>query len=556
MLETELLRKIISDISYIKEIDYIHNEEAIIKGKVKILFDGLASPLDFDFEIYPTYPLKFHQAESIKFFNKDLIGFNHVMQDGSICIHNSHNTQLQEKLIMDFDSLKKWIEKYYINKNKDTNYEHIVVKENLFHDSYFSYIFTDVNHTFKIDDFGEVEISELNSAIYKDKFIQNFLVNSFKLNNHNITCKWSTHYQNLEKQKLGLFYFLGRHPAKYDKFIFKNWEEFDNLFSQEFLNNLHSIEKRVPKNEKGKILPLFIGYNTINDEIHWQVTLLEIGKFPIKGEPERLLGQKTGKWYSKLINENINWALSRNSSYQYFFGRGILHKSITESRILVIGLGAIGSMLAKTLTRGGCKDISIVDYDMKEPENVCRSEYLFQNGLSEKVFELQRLLIAISPFVDVTIFSKNDLFESFAKTYYKDVEAKKALTSYINTYDIVFDCTTDNDLMYILDSLELKCDLINMSITNHAQELVCAFSPNTYHFVYTLFSGILKNDLEDLYEPTGCWNPTFKASYNDINTLVQFAIWHINNLFRDSKKKNNFVIKTSEDNLNLEIKEY
>ena len=111
--------------------------------------------------------------------------------------------------------------------------------------------------------------------------------------------------------------------------------------------------------------------------------------------------------------------------------------------------------------------------------------------------------------------------------------------------------------MYILSTLTLNCELINMSITNHARDLVCAFYPNIYQFVNNQFSNILKNDADDLYEPTGCWSSTFKASYNDINVLVQMALKHINILYQREKPKNNFVVKTDDENLlSIKIEEY
>ena len=72
-----------------------------------------------------------------------------------------------------------------------------------------------------------------------------------------------------------------------------------------------------------------------------------------------------------------------------------------------------------------------------------------------------------------------------------------------------------------------------------------------YKFVNHQFSSILKNDTEDLYEPTGCWSPTFKGSYNDINVLVQLALRHLNRLFTNKKQKNNFVIKEVDNNLKI-----
>lgn len=105
--------------------------------------------------------------------------------------------------------------------------------------------------------------------------------------------------------------------------------------------------------------------------------------------------------------------------------------------------------------------------------------------------------------------------------------------------------------MRVIDSTGTKAQLINLSITNHAQDLICAFSPNVTETV-TLVCNILKRDAEtDMYNPTGCWNPTFKASYNDIECKVQFAMKHIIKMLSELEPLNSFYI--TEDDLNLTI---
>ena len=277
--------------------------------------------------------------------------------------------------------------------------------------------------------------------------------------------------------------------------------------------------------------------------------LLEIGSFPIIGIPD-----SKGGWITVLRNdEEINWGITRNSSYKYFFGRGSFSPSFTEKKILIIGVGALGSMVAKTLARCGCKFLDIADYDIKEPENVCRSEYQFNFGLMDKTEELKFIIATISPFIEIGVIEKN-YFQGIIKLFHKEKGAKGNFEKGLNQYDVVFDCTTDNDLMYIFDTLDLNCDLINLSITNHARDLVGAFYPNIYNFVLNQFMNVLENDSTDLYNPTGCWNPTFKASYNDISLLVQMAIKHIHNLYETGARKNNFIIES--DFSNLKIVEY
>lgn len=552
-LETDKIRDCISSIPFVKKVYYLVYEEYLIKGKVEISFDELIS-LDIEVLIKPQYPLKDHNSESIKFINKDLIKYKHVMGDGAICIHTSHCTELEQKLFIDFQSLKNWIIKYYINSDFDENYEHIIVPESLINDEYSSYIFAETKKSFKKGEFGIVRLRALSRSIYKNKLINNFLVQRFESDNRK-TCNWSEYYRDTESTDFGYYIFIENAPATYNRFIFENWLDFNNLLPDDFIKELHKRDSLIPRT-KNVVLPLFIGYNTINEEIHWQVALLESGRLPFKGVPVKLNGVKTGKWKGELISQKVNWAISNNASYSYYFGRGSFSTSITEKNILIIGIGAIGSILSKTLVRCGCKHIDITDFDTKQPENVCRSEYGFIFGLCDKVEELKNILNSISPHCDIRIVDK-EYFETIIKVLHKNEDAKNKLCNQINNYDFVFDCTTDNDLMYILNSLELSCTLINMSITNYAKELVCAFYPNIYSFVINQFENILINDTSDLHRPTGCWDPTFKASYNDIDLLVQMGLKHINHVFSNNSTKNNFVVTFENSNAtNIKIKEF
>ena len=67
-----------------------------------------------------------------------------------------------------------------------------------------------------------------------------------------------------------------------------------------------------------------------------------------------------------------------------------------------------------------------------------------------------------------------------------------------------------------------------------------------------LVYGLFKHDVEtDMYNPTGCWNPTFKASYNDIECKVQVAVKHIIKMLSKQEPLSDFYI--TEDDLNLKI---
>ncbi|MCO5259727.1 MAG: ThiF family adenylyltransferase [Crocinitomicaceae bacterium] len=548
-MDFELINSTIAAIPFVKKINSIERREFSIVGNVEILLEELGTPLTFDFQINSEYPLKSYDSESINFSNKELVSYNHVMQNGSICIHTSHSTSITEKLRIDFNALKDWIIKYVVNKDEDLNYEHIVVTESPINDTYYSFMFTECKESFYKDELGTVKLSLFNDGILRGKKNFNFFIQKFvPINGEPKNCQWNQYYNKQRAHLEGLYYYIEDAPVTNGRFAYTNWSELN--LPQNLLNLLHQHEREKREKLKGRVIPLFIGYKTVGTEIHWQAALLEIGKFPIKGVPEKFNGHKTGKWNTHLVDTEIKWGLTRNSSYQYFFGRGVFSKVLTEKKILIIGVGAVGSIIAQTLTRGGCKYIDFIDHDIKEPENVCRSEYKFANGITSKTVELEKNLYEISPFLN-SIKLNDNYFETLIKTFYSDTKRQKKFIDDLKPYDLIFDCSTDNDLMYVLNSLKLETDLINISITNHAKELICAFHPNIYNFVNNQFSNVLKNDVEDLYEPTGCWNPTFKASYNDINVLVQLALKHINKIISGEKAKNNFVIHEADNSLKI-----
>lgn len=549
------INSIVEKIPDIKIVKKFEQSELLIMGSVSVLVEGLEEPLEFEVTIQAQYPFKSRDTETIKFHNGHLLEYKHIMRDGSICIHTTHSPILANKLLYDIDAVKRWITKYYLNKDSDTHYEHLIVPQNTFKESHFAYFFNEVDYNFFKNQYGFVEYSIISNGIFHTENIKSHILQKFCDNNGKeiVDVKWNVPLKSQDKYP-GLFIFLKDAPSKNQRWVFENWKDFEERLPLDFLQFLHTVQKSQTK-EKGKLFPLFVGYNISAVEIHWQAIMLEMGNFPI-------YGQKTNQqWFTKLdIDRSIDWAMTRNCSYKYFFGRGRLSDKITNSKILIIGIGAIGSIVAKTLVRCGCTRIDFIDYDVKEPENVCRSEYSFASGINNKTNDLAKELSLISPFFNPVYggYNFSEAFDFLIKSHLTDEKIKSDLIERLNDYDVIIDCSADNDLLYVLSQLPLKSLLLNISISNHAKQLVCASEQNRYEFITSQFSGnILKFDIDDLYNPIGCWSPTFKASYNDINTLVQFAIKHINVRYEQDRILRNFVIETDESNsLTISLKEF
>ncbi|MEJ5102384.1 ThiF family adenylyltransferase [Chryseobacterium sp. MYb328] len=536
-----------SDIKILTSFSYNSELKGLIEGSITIEVEP-SIILNFEVSIYPLYPFQFQNVESISFKNPELLEYGHIMKDGSICIHTTHSVSLEEKLGYDFNSLRLWIKEYYINsRNSSSKYEHIITPLALFEDCYYSLCFNNIEKDFLKGEFGLISLSEVRSGIYNEKRIRNFYLQSF--NNisgkelHNV--EWNPKIKSLSKNE-GIYVYIENIPAEYGKFSLKKWDQLHPYLSKSFIETLHYWEKNIFG--KGEIVPLIVGYKIPNGELHWELIILKAGDFPLYGVKD-----STKKWNTEIDGDRtIKWGKTHNISYDYFFGRGKLNDRLTEGKILLLGIGAVGSMIANTLVRGGCKNICIIDFDTKYPENVCRSEYTLNPLVCSKIEDLRGLLYDISPYVHIPALDI-ELKLLFQNTPEKIREFEEIF----NSYDFVFDCTTDNDLLYLISKLNLTSDLFSFSISNKADHLVCACDGNRYLFSRTQFNNVLKYNTEDLYEPTGCWSPTFKASYNDINLLVQTAIKHINLKLEKNIAIGNFVVETEfEDNLKIALNEF
>lgn len=523
------------------------SEELRLKGNIRISVEDVQ--LDFAVDILDCYPLSFQGHEAIRFINKDLISFNHVNSDGSICLHTIHSPDVKQKIAYDIDSLKQWIRKYYIKQDTDHHYEHIIVPVEAGAEGDV-FLFTDVDYTFNDDDFGIFTYSTIRSNMLKvaPKVVLNshIVVDYFIRNKKVSTCKWDAGFIDSYAmgESEGLFVFLKEPPVEMSRFAVSDWKALDRFLPYSFKEYLHNIQ-RDWKAKDGDYVFLLLGYRIDDINVHWQSLRIGMNKPPIKAD--RIPRTKVWNYYS--VPQKIKWQQTDNCSYDLFFGRGKMNDRLAKAKIAVLGVGAVGSNLAKTLVRGGATNLAIIDYDLKEVGNICRSEYSFATGVDKKIHELIISLRSISPFVKLK-FSEGLL--DVAKLGIGAGEWVGYLCEILSEFDVVFDCTTDNDVAFMLNDLAIKADVFSLSITNHAKELVCAVNPNLYGATKAIYA-LLKNDLEDLYNPTGCWSPTFKASYNDISVLVQFALKQINLNYEREVKQRSFYLSTDNNN-GFEIK--
>lgn len=545
MIEDKAIKEVIDCLSFVELKGDIKENNSYNTFLIDVQTEEGQPPLQWEVRIAPFYPLKVDNSESIHFFNISLIAYPHIMRSGFLCLHTPKVENPKEQFKIDILRLKEWVDKYYVRKEKDEHYEELVVAHNLIGDIYYNFLYTDTNKEFPKNDYGTVDLTMLVPGVHDGKRMDTFLANTFhsKISGEEYVCQWGK--GNKKQMRFeGIYCFLERAPSLYDKFVLELYNDMSSFFSW---SQMQFLYKRSLNKEEAQRVPLFCGYKIPNGEMRWQVAMLKADDFPIKSEKVKCGGRPIfNHLYTKTL---IDWASSYNCSYDYFFGRGCLPSSLAEKKILIIGIGAIGSMVAKTLARSGSKYLGLYDVDLKEPGNVCRSEYDFLSGISDKSYELSSILQSISPFVQCEISPK--ALDSWIKLTMDNDETKNAIQEILNRYDIIFDCSTDDGMMYVLDKLNLRSKLINISISNHANELVCAMGNNITENVKFIFTQIIKSDTLDMFYPTGCWSPTFKASYNDIAAKLQLALKHIIGMLTAIEPESSFYVSETQDGMSI-----
>ncbi|MBW7992072.1 MAG: ThiF family adenylyltransferase [Planctomycetes bacterium] len=256
-------------------------------------------------------------------------------------------------------------------------------------------------------------------------------------------------------------------------------------------------------------IPERVGHVPI--QIHWQALYLPVLSYRDKyadcrKEPGLLLRRNIDT-----INSIVDWQKSENWDPKEIFNRGMYTQDIIDSKIIIIGVGAFGSMTAEMLVRGGVKDILLVDHEKMEIGNLIRHTLALKDIGNYKAGALGEHLISISPYVNVKAIRGR--FEN-ASEKYKD-EIKNA--------NIVIDCSGNDYILHYIEQFtwESRPLFFSISIGLDAKRLYVLVSRrNIFHreFFQRRIEKYLKKDLEDYNGPElprsggiGCWHPAFPA---------------------------------------------
>lgn len=511
-----LINTYVENLANTEIINKFQLNDKCINGELKIITSK--DTLTFNVEIPHSFPLGGAQS-CIKFYSSDTEGYLHVNLDNSICLHSSLSADIKVRLKFEFELLFEWIQKYYIEEQKEEQYQYLLLPSNI-NEHYHHLFYTDIDKVFNKNDCGYFDFSLMGY----DSIIVQCIGNS--------EIGWSKDIKSFKKD-IGFWIFIADEPIVKRRKVALKWSELDRYISKNAIERLcNYLNQKKMKTDEIHVIPLMIGYFIKKDknEIHWEMIKLPVvDDFPIE------INFKNGCKDYQFNDSQIRWQNSTNLSYDRFFGRGKISDKITEKKILIIGTGALGSNLALMLAKGGVRELALCDFDIVESGNLCRANFdLFDIG-KHKVTATRDNLIELSPFINVECLFEIQKVMPYSPKF-QEVKIK------IEKYDLIFDCSTDNEIAYMLDVMKPNCHIINLSITNKANKLICAANSNISEKKNHL---IEKEDEHKalLWVGTGCRYPTFEASNLDIQVLLNYALKNIECQFANDEYLTSFIIR-------------
>lgn len=257
------------------------------------------------------------------------------------------------------------------------------------------------------------------------------------------------------------------------------------------------------------------------------------------------LGIKTVD-FKRTIAYPLNLQNTQIITKEMFFGRGVFSENLIAKKVAIIGLGAIGSMVATALAHSGVYNIGLWDNDIVEPGNICRSSYSLSNLGDSKVSAIEKMIKNINPYIKTENIKTSGCWyfrDANNITYYKgsfydniNYNDQKDAIKEIENYDLIIDCTGSNEMLHFLSYAVKTTDIISLCITNKAKELLCITNKNGNPFeLRKTYLSRIEQDTKNFYvEGSGCYSPTFLAKQCDISALVNLAIKDIDKVFSDN----------------------
>jgi hypothetical protein len=264
--------------------------------------------------------------------------------------------------------------------------------------------------------------------------------------------------------------------------------------------------------------PIPARYGQEATEVHWQT--IRLPKLD-RGKPRNgFRPNEMGWWYRDRQGAfagrwELEYILTENWHPERMQARGRLEQPLREARIALVGCGALGSVLAELLVRGGVADVLLIDHEHLTAGNLVRHTLGGQDIGKNKARALAQRLASVAPFYSISANEKR------LPALCGDI------VELLDDRDVVIDCTGADDVLHSLGLgwWSLPRLFVSASVGYEARHTFL-FLHRGHSFPRDTFRAKLDPLLEEeralwsergeTLEGAGCWSPLFPARFDDL----------------------------------------
>ena len=217
----------------------------------------------------------------------------------------------------------------------------------------------------------------------------------------------------------------------------------------------------------------------------------------------------------------LAWVRTENWHPDHLAARGRLAAELRDRHVLLLGAGALGSITADMLVRGGVRDMTIIDGGILEAGNLVRHTLSTADVGSPKAYALAARLNALNPNASVVGF-----LDSFPKL---DAAARER----VEAANLVIDTTGSDAIIAALGDMNwaIGTTIVSLSLSFGAEKLYM-FTARGPSFPVGVFREAIRPWSEpdarrpDEYpwEAIGCWSSVFPARDDHVVQLAATAV--------------------------------
>ena len=248
----------------------------------------------------------------------------------------------------------------------------------------------------------------------------------------------------------------------------------------------------------------------------------KVQKTPVNGfRTQKAAWVKDRQWGVLADGAPVEWLETHNWHPDELATRGRF-KALVHRKVLLIGAGALGSILAETIVRAGVLDIAVMDGGTLEAGNLVRHRLTMADIDAPKATALASRLAELSPSVRASGYPQD----------FPPTRDRAEMRASIAAAEVVIDTTGSPSVAEAMAEYEWDREVVFVSASlSFGAERLYLYAATGRTFPLAEFNAAIEpwlaadeRPIEDFpHEGTGCFSPVFPAREDDIELLAAIA---------------------------------